>query len=72
MHIVTELQRRKESTIFVYFRSRFKTMSQNKNKKRFFLTTDESRTPFRIDRGNQPRNFDLTIDLIYKTYNENL
>jgi hypothetical protein len=27
----------------------------------FFLTTDESRTPFRIDRGNQPRNFATNV-----------
>jgi hypothetical protein len=37
------------------------TMSQNRKKKLFFLTTDKSRTPFRIDCGNQPRNFATNV-----------
>jgi hypothetical protein len=37
------------------------TMSQNRKKTDFALTTDESRTPFRIDRGNQPRNFATNV-----------
>ena len=37
------------------------TMAKTEKKRDFFITTDESGTPFRIDRGNQPRNFATNV-----------